>query len=313
MSDNFVISRPGQDKLTGAVDATFQDIFSAEVMTAFESEITFFPRVRSQAFRDGKGEYFPVIGRNKAAFHPVGDEFKGSRIAATRIRITLDDIMGAGVWLSFLDEIKSHIDVRSYYVKANSNALSTICDQHIAATLIKAARSTENLAGMGGGTQLKDNGYATNADKLADALIKIGQTFNENDVPCADRYMAVRPAQLALLHANNTLHNRDYGGTVTIKDNAKEYELRGMTVFMSNNIPSTNITVSENWTEKYAGDYSKTIAIAWHKDAVGSLSAVDATSETEFTVTRQATFFYSKYIMGHGVLRPECAVELSKA
>ena len=53
--------------------------------------------------------------------------------------------------------------------------------------------------------------------------------------------------------------------------------------------------------------------IAGHGSAVGTVKLLDLATESEYQIERQATLFAAKYAMGHGVLRPECAVEVFTA
>lgn len=47
--------------------------------------------------------------------------------------------------------------------------------------------------------------------------------------------------------------------------------------------------------------------------AVGTVKLLDLAVEGEYQINRQGTLIVAKYAMGHGILRPECAIELSKA
>lgn len=47
-------SRVGQNKLAGAVDALWLDIFGGEVMTAYEAACKFKDKVRTRVITEGK-------------------------------------------------------------------------------------------------------------------------------------------------------------------------------------------------------------------------------------------------------------------
>ena len=47
-----------------------------------------------------------------------------------------------------------------------------------------------------------------------------------------------------------------------------------------------------------------------HSAAVGTVKLLDLATESEYQIERQGTLFVAKYAMGHGILRPECAIEL---
>ena len=49
------------------------------------------------------------------------------------------------------------------------------------------------------------------------------------------------------------------------------------------------------------------------KEAIGTVKLLDLATESEYQIERQGTLFVAKYAMGHGVLRPECAVAVVPA
>jgi hypothetical protein len=50
-----------------------------------------------------------------------------------------------------------------------------------------------------------------------------------------------------------------------------------------------------------------------HPEAVGTVKLIDLAVETEYDMRRQGYLTLAKYAMGHGILRPECAVEIKTA
>jgi hypothetical protein len=50
--------------------------------------------------------------------------------------------------------------------------------------------------------------------------------------------------------------------------------------------------------------------IAGTKGAIGTVKLLDLATESEYQIERQGTLFVAKYAMGHGILRPECAVSV---
>jgi hypothetical protein len=82
----------------------------------------------------------------------------------------------------------------------------------------------------------------------------------------------------------------------------------GITLVKTNNVPSTNVTDALFTT--YNGDYSKTVGIVANKWAVGTVQLADIALESEYEIRRQGTFMVAKMATGHGVLRPESAIEI---
>ena len=50
-----------------------------------------------------------------------------------------------------------------------------------------------------------------------------------------------------------------------------------------------------------------------HKGAVGTVKLMDLSTEAAYDIRRQGHLMVAKYAVGHGVLRPESAVELASA
>jgi hypothetical protein len=81
----------------------------------------------------------------------------------------------------------------------------------------------------------------------------------------------------------------------------------------SNNLPSTNITDGTSENNTYTGDFSNTVGVAFQREAVGSVHLMELGMEQEYSVRHQGTLMVAKMAVGHGKLRPECAVEFKKA
>ena len=60
----------------------------------------------------------------------------------------------------------------------------------------------------------------------------------------------------------------------------------------------------------YQGNFSTTVGLVLHKSAVGTVKLMDLATEAAYDIRRQGTLVVAKYAMGHGVIRPEAAVEL---
>ena len=61
----------------------------------------------------------------------------------------------------------------------------------------------------------------------------------------------------------------------------------------------------------YNGDFSNTVAVTFQKSAIGTVKLRDLAVESEYKIERQANAMVAKYAMGHGILRPEGAVEIA--
>jgi hypothetical protein len=124
----------------------------------------------------------------------------------------------------------------------------------------------------------------------------------------------VRPSGYYLLAETTKVLNRDWGGSGVYAD-GKVLKVAGVQILKSNNVPSTNITsVTPGENNTYIGDFSNTIGIAVQRAAVGTVKLKDLSvqqSGPDFNVMYQSTLMVAKYAVGHGILRPACAIELT--
>ena len=80
-----------------------------------------------------------------------------------------------------------------------------------------------------------------------------------------------------------------------------------MGIVKTNNLPITNIT---SGLSKYNGNFSTTVGLVMHESAVGTVKLMDLSTEMEWDIRRQGWLIVAKYALGHGLLRPEAAVEI---
>ncbi len=307
---NATPSRLGIVNGSGADDALFLKVFSGEVMTTFAETNVFLPLTQVRTIQSGKSAQFPVLGKNTAFYHTPGAEINGNQIKHAECNINVDGLLVSPVFIAKIDEAKSHYDVRSQYTKECGASLANQADRTIAQVLVNCARAAATITGNPGGSKLVKATYTTNSDDLAGGIFSIAQVFDEKDVPEQDRYVAVRPAQYYLMVAGTKVLNRDWGGAGSYMD-GKVLKVAGVSIVKSNHIPSTVITGSAQAV--YDGDFTKTVAVGFHKSAVGTVKLLDLQTEGEWDIRRQGTLIVAKYAMGHGILRPEGAVELASA
>ena len=307
---NATPSRLGIVNGSGADDALFLKVFGGEVLTTFADTNVFLPLTMVRTITSGKSAQFPVMGKNTAFYHTPGAEINGNQIKHAERVINVDGLLVSPVFIAKIDEAKNHYDVRSQYTRECGASLASQADKTIAQVLVNAARASSIITGNPGGSKLVKASYATNSDDLSNGIFSIAQTFDEKDVPEQDRYVAVRPAQYYLMVAGTKVLNRDWGGAGSYMD-GKVLKVAGVSIVKSNHIPNSVVTGSAQAV--YDGDFTNTVAVGFHKSAVGTVKLLDLQTEGEWDIRRQGTLIVAKYAMGHGILRPEAAVELAAA
>jgi len=314
MADN-TVTRVGQINAAGDVDALFLKVFAGEVLAAFHTANLALGRTQVRSISNGKSAQFPRTGLVNARYHTPGTEITGQATNQAEVVITIDDLLIADVSIANIDEAKSHFDVRSTYSNEMGLALAKAMDLHILQTGILGARQSNPVSGLPGGSVVTLNAAADATDgvKLAAAMFKAAEIFDNKGIPEEGRTFWVRPAQYYALAQNTTTINQFWGGRGAYSDGTV-VKVAGLELVKTPNLPSAvvaNGTVAAGTGNRYAGDFSKTVGLAMHSSGVGTVKLLDLGMESEYSVRRQSTLMVGKYACGHGVLRPESLIEIA--
>lgn len=291
--------------------------FSGEVFKAYTKKCLFKSMQRTRIISGGKSASFAYTGNMSARYHERGTPILGyNNPPISEQVIYADDLLISDVALYNIDELKLHFDVRQEYAKKSGEALALAFDNRCARLAVLAARHAAMNKDQEGGTVLKHALAATSGAVLAEMALAAAQAFDEKDVSEDDRHFIVRPAQYYLLLAVKDLINRDYGGTGSYQK-ANLGEVASMALHKTNRIPNTNVTQRLSGEKNdYTGNFSDTVAICMNKEALGSVQLRGLKvqkSGADFNIMFQADMMVASYAIGHGILRPECAIEISKA
>ena len=330
-------------------DALFLKKFSGEILQTFEESNVFKALHTIRTIENGKSAQFPVTGIASAAYHTPGENIADggnsylSDIKKTEKIINIDKMLIASTFLANIDDVKNHYDIRSVYANELGKALAVRFDTALAKVFMAAARQSANLSQVGkagGQLDVPNNDFSapgvvgtpasfTGADLVA-AFFTAAQKLDENDVPSDGRFCVLRPQEYYKLvtgaDSSNSFNllsavNADIGGQGSIAQGTVP-QIAGISIYKSNHIPSTDLSaVSSGDGDSandvfgvsgvgYNGDFRNSFGIISHSAAVGTVKLLDLATESEYQIERQGTLFVAKYAMGHGVLRPECAIEL---
>ena len=343
-------SRVGQINSAGDVDALFLKKFSGEILQTFEESNVFKPLHTIRTIENGKSAQFPVTGIATANYHTPGENIAEeggssstylSDIKKAEQTITIDKMLVASTFLANIDDVKNHYDIRSVYANELGKALALRFDTAISKTFIAAARSSAVISGgkTGGQLDVANNDFsagdvagtpaAVTGAELITALFTAAQKLDENDIPSDGRFAVLRPSEYYKLITggsgavaiNTSAANKDVGGSGSLASGSIA-QVAGIQIYKSNHIPSTDLSAVSTGDGAssndifgaggvgYNGDFRNSLGIVGHSAAVGTVKLLDLATESEYQIERQGTLFVAKYAMGHGILRPECAIEL---
>ena len=297
-------------------NALFLKVFAGEVLTAFDETNVMKDLHVSRTISSGKSAQFPVTGKANAAYHIVGTPLLGTQnIKHNEIVVNIDDVLIADTFIANIDEAKNHYDVRAEYSRLLGMALAKQFDVRCLQLGVLAARGSATVTGGNGGTAITDSDAATNGASLAASIFAAAQAMDEKDVPENDRVAIVKPAQYYQLVQTTDVINRDFGGAGVYADGTV-LRVAGIQIVKSNNVPSTNVSAVTGENNTYHGNFSTTVALVMQKSAIGTVKLMDLAVERtsgDFEIMYQGTLMAAKYAMGHGILRPECAVEIKSS
>lgn len=333
-------SRLGLVNNTGtAVDALFLKVFSGEILTTFEEFNVMKGLHTMRTIANGKSAQFPVTGIADAQYHTPGqniaDATNGylSQIKHAEKVINIDDVLVASTFIANIDELKNHYDVRSIYAQELGKALAKRFDLATMKTLAAAARSAATITGGKAGIQVDSNSGGVGAlsgTEIQAALFTAAQRLDENDIPDdGQRFAILKPKDYyTLISSGEEVVNRDFGGRGDVAS-GRIPMVAGINLYKSNHLSDVaanlvSVTTGDGsasvkndvfggtgYGEGYNGNLVATEIIGGHPSAIGTVKLLDLATESDYKVELQGSLFVAKYAMGHGVLRPEAAFEIS--
>lgn len=315
MANEINFTRLGQANLSGEAQALFKDQFCPELLTQFDVKRVAKNYVRSKKITKGKSASFPILGRTGAKYFTVGDAplLGNQTIAHNEITINLDPFLVSDILIHDLDEKMQEYDDRAEIVTEMARALANTEDKQILQVGVLAARSESFIKDGEGGSVLKCGAdVATDGAKLAAALFTANVELDNKFVPEEDRTLFIRPLQYALLAQYiNVIDKNIGGGSYELGTTGK---IDKTTLIKTPHLPNTNIVQEEGTKPNniYYGDFSNTVGLLMNRQAVGTVSRQGLITEVDWKLELLSHLIVTRILQGHGILRPEAAVEISK-
>jgi hypothetical protein len=263
--------------------------------------------------------------------------------------IAIDDKLMSNVLISDVDDAINHYDVASVYSEEIGNALANQFDGAVIKVVAAAARQDSTIDRDGyrtfGGSRVYSDaaGGSEGADDfnmdvgatfatgtlLADALHRAKIIFDKKNIPSEGRTALVDAEDYGKLVSEFSdvtqakILNGDIGGEGSYAAGTLG-RIAGFEIVQTNNMPNgadlSAVTTGDGASNNdvfgaegsgYNGDFTGTRILCFHKSAVGTVILRDMSTEMDWKSEYQADLLIAKYLLGHGVLRPECALEIS--
>jgi hypothetical protein len=294
-------------------------VFSGEVLTIFENTVATKGRIQFRSIASGKSAQFPVMGRASAYYHTPGNEILGGKIKKNERVITIDELLIAPTFIADIDDAMNHYDVRSHYSQEIGRVLANQWDRHVLQVGVLAARTTvANIPDESpAGTTITEAtaGEFDDPDALVEVLVETSSRMDEKNIPEQGRFAFLDPRDYNRLIMSEKAIVNEYRGQGSIATGTIP-QLMGMEIVKTNQLPRTNVTadtVEAGTEDKYLGDFRKTRALVMHQSAVGTVQLIGLKSRADYDPRRLGWLLNAMYSVGHGVLRPESAVEIANA
>jgi hypothetical protein len=314
MADNtpsrFLSVNGGADKREQALK-----VFGGEVFTAWSERNVTLDRHFVRSIPSGKSAAFPMIGKADSQYHVAGTEITGDATNGAEQVIVIDDVLYSAKSVADIDEALSHFDVRKPYADAMGAALARQFDRNVLRVGIQAARASNPVVGLPGGSKLVEAAAKTSGVALAEAIVEAARVMDEKDIPEEDRFAYVLPRQYTrLFREAKDFIDLDFGNA----QNGSQAEGRigkiaGVSIIKTNNLPSTDLSADATVLAKYRVNAANTACLIMNRMAVGTVKLMNLAVDTEYSLRRLSTLMVARYAIGHGVLRPDCALEIATA
>lgn len=332
--DDALISRPGSINNSFATEAAasaiFLKVFAGEVLDAFDEYNVMQDLVLMRTISSGKEAQFPILGRAIATGRlPTStatvtnlfqDAAFANQIKSAEKVISVDGPLTSVLLLDEFDELRIHYDVRSMKAAELGRAISEEYDRRALIMVGLGARSASLITASGpdndrGGIVITDADFNTNGASAVASLFDAQRRLDDKFVPAQDRHLVVSPQCYSNLAQQTDLLNRDWtSGRNGQFEDGSVYKVAGFQIHKSTHVPSTNIAANLTGAiNSYVGDFSTTVALAFHKSGVGAVSLRGMSMESEYMIEYQSYGFVAKRIVGLGFLRPEACVEIKTA
>jgi hypothetical protein len=324
----FSVTQLGQANGAGDTQALFLKLFTGEVYEAFRNATIAKGLVMNRTLKNGKEAQFIHTGRVSAGYHTPGNAILGSgdpNVAETTI--AMDDLLVASAFVDNLDEVLAQYDIRGPIARQIGQSLAEFYDRRIFRVLDQASAATAPVTGEPGGFQVNlGAGNEYDAQALVDGFFEAAARLDEVAAPQEGRVAVLSPRQYYALisQVDTNILNRELGGSQgSLNSGEGLYEIAGIKIYKSNNIPFLTRYGSaagelidaaalggENNDYGVRADFTNSCGLIFHRDAAGVVEAIGPSVQTTGADTKviyQGDVIVGRLAYGCGSVRPAVA------
>ena len=273
-------------------EATFiPEIWSDEIIAAYEKSLVVRPHVRAMSMVGKKGDTInvPKPVRGSASAKVTEDTVTLIGTTSGNLPIVVDQHFEYSRLIEDITDVQALNSMRQFYTSDAGYALAKQIDDTLIA---EAANFTSQLeCGASGAATSAATAVAFNDASFRDAI----QVLDDNDVPMDNRVFIIPPAVKNAMTGLERYVSTDFvEGKAVV--NGKIGSLYGVDVVVSTNLPL------ENTDEKGA--------LLMHKDAIVIVEQLGVRTQTQYKQEYLADLMTADTLYGTETYRPECGVRL---
>lgn len=304
----------------GTVDntsaATFiPEIWSDEVVAAYQSNLVLAPLVKKMAMTGKKGDtlHIPKPVRGTANAKAENTAVTIQNATESEVTVTIDKHFEYSRLIEDITEAQALASLRQFYTGDAGYALAKQVDTDLFA--LGKSFGNNNAAYEGTGSYFIDgtNGLTQYADDTANGAVDVFtdegfrdliQKMDDADVPMDNRCLVVPPSVRNAIMGITRYSSSDFvDGRVV--NNGQIGNLYGIDIFVSSNCP-----VIETAAANAAGGDVKQ-AMLFHKDAMVLAEQQGVRSQTQYKQEFLGSLYTADTLYGTAVLRPDAAFNIA--
>ena len=304
----------------GTVDntsaATFiPEIWSDEVVAAYQSNLVLAPLVKKMAMTGKKGDTLhipkPIRGTANAKAENTAVTIQNS--AEEEVTVTINKHFEYSRLIEDITEAQALASLRQFYTGDAGYALAKQVDTDLFALGKSFGNNNAAYEGTGsyfidgtnGLTQYTDDTANGAADVFTDAGFRdLIQKMDDADVPMDNRCLVVPPSVRNAIMGITRYSSSDFvDGRVV--NNGQIGNLYGIDIFVSSNCPIIE-TADDNGA---GGDVKQ--AMLFHKDAMVLAEQQGVRSQTQYKQEFLGSLYTADTLYGTAVLRPDAAFNIA--
>ena len=298
-----------------AADKFIPEIWSDEVIAAYQKNLVLANLVRKMSFKGKKGDvlHIPKPTRGTATLKAANTAVTIQADTETEVLVNINRHFEYSRFIEDIVEVQALSSLRSFYTEDAGYALAKQVDDDLIA-LGKSfgdgdasdwVHSNAYFIDATTGLTLYALDTVTTSDLFTDAgFRKLIQLMDDADVPMDGRKFAIPPSLRNAIMGIDRYNSSDFVDGRGV-NNGQIGKLYGIDIYVSSNMP-----VIETAAENSVGDGIKA-AVLFHTDTMVLGEQLGVRSQTQYKQDYLSTLYTADTLFGTKVLRPEAGFVLA--